>query len=132
MTLEEQIGQVLAIGFYGLMPSSETIDLIQKYHVGSIILFKRNIQSARQVRDLTAYLQHLAHEAGHQQPLLIMIDQENGMVRRFGQQTTMFPGNMALGAIGSEQVAYEVALATGRELKALGINMNLAPDVDGQ
>jgi beta-N-acetylhexosaminidase len=37
---------------------------------------------------------------------------------------------MALGAIGSEEVASEVALATGRELKALGINLNLAPVVD--
>src|SRR5439155_10105382 len=29
-----------------------------------------------------------------------------------------------------EQIAYDIALATGRELKALGINMNLAPVVD--
>ena len=130
MTLEEQIGQVLAIGFFGLMPMQETIDLIQKYHVGNIIFFKRNIHDAQQVLELTQYLQGLARAAGHQQPLLIMIDQENGMVGRFGENTTIFPGNMALGAIGSEQIAYEVALATGRELKALGINMNLAPDVD--
>ena len=52
------------------------------------------------------------------------------MVRRFGQNATIFPGNMALGAIGSEQIAYDVALATGRELQALGINMNLAPVMD--
>ncbi len=130
MTLEEQIGQVLAIGFFEPMPMQETIDLIQKYHVGSIILFRRNIQDTQQVYELTQYLQYLAREAGHRQPLLIMIDQENGMVRRFGQNATIFPGNMALGAIGSEQVAYDIALATGRELKALGINMNLAPDVD--
>jgi len=37
---------------------------------------------------------------------------------------------MALGATGSEQVVYDVAQATGSELKALGINMNLAPVVD--
>ncbi len=130
LTLEEQIGQVLAIGFFEPMPTQETLDLIQKHHVGNIVLFKRNIQNTQQVYELTQYLQHFARKAGHHQPLLIMIDQENGMVRRFGQNTTIFPGNMALGAIGSEQIAYEVALATGRELKALGINMNLAPDVD--
>ncbi len=130
MTLEEQIGQVLAIGFFEPMPSQETIDLIQRYHIGNIILFKRNIQDIQQVYELTQYLQQLAREAGHRMPLLIMIDQENGMVRRFGQHATIFPGNMALGAIGSEQIAYDVALATGHELKALGINMNLAPDVD--
>ncbi|MDQ6659756.1 MAG: glycoside hydrolase family 3 protein, partial [Chloroflexota bacterium] len=57
-------------------------------------------------------------------------DQENGMVQRLGSAVTSFPGNMALGAIGSEHLVYDVALATGRELKALGINMNLAPVVD--
>src|SRR5581483_10891840 len=63
-------------------------------------------------------------------PLLIAIDQENGIVQRMGEAATLFPGNMALGAIGSNDLAYDVALATGRELKALGINMNLAPVMD--
>jgi len=130
MTLEEQIGQVLAVGFHATTPSQAVIDLIQKQHIGSIILFRRNIQDAQQVYELTQHLQRLAREAGHRHPLLIMIDQENGMVRRFGDSATIFPGNMALGAIGSEQVAYAIAEATGRELQALGINMNLAPDVD--
>ncbi len=130
MTLAEQIGQVLAIGFDGTTPTPEAIDLIQKQHIGSIILFKRNIENAEQVYTLTQTLQTLAREAGHRYPLLIMIDQENGMVRRFGESATIFPGNMAIGAIDSEQVAYDIALATGRELHALGINMNLAPDVD--
>jgi len=130
MTLAEQIGQVLTIGFYETTPPQEVIDLIQRQHIGNIILFKRNIQDAQQVYELTQHLQRIAREAGHRYPLLIMIDQENGMVRRFGHSTTIFPGNMALGAIGSEHVAYEIAVATGRELQALGINMNLAPDVD--
>jgi beta-N-acetylhexosaminidase len=130
MTLEEQIGQVLAAGFHSTTPSQDIIDLIQNHHVGNILLFGRNIQDAQQVRELTQSLQSIAKEAGQRYPLLIMIDQENGMVRRFGQSTTLFPGNMALGAIGSEQIAYDIALAAGRELKALGINMNLAPVVD--
>jgi beta-N-acetylhexosaminidase len=37
---------------------------------------------------------------------------------------------MALGAIASEDIAYEVAMATGNELSELGININLAPVVD--
>src|SRR5260370_5902196 len=62
--------------------------------------------------------------------MLIAIDQENGIVQRLGEAATIFPGNMALGAIGSEEIAFQVAQATGHELKALGINMNLAPVVD--
>src|ERR1700730_4997818 len=130
MTLEERIGQTLMVGFPGTMASREVIELIQLYHVGNIILFSRNVHDVKQVRSLTQRLQQVAREAGHAYPLLIAIDQENGIVQRLGEVATLFPGNMALGAIGSERIASEVALATGRELKALGINMNLAPVVD--
>lgn len=130
MTQEEQIGQVLMVGFLGNTPSQEIIDLIQRYHVGSILLFSRNVCDARQVLELTQSLQMIAKEAGQRYPLLIAIDQENGIVQRLGEAVTIFPGNMALGAIGTEEMAYKVASATGQELKALGINMNLAPVVD--
>jgi beta-N-acetylhexosaminidase len=130
MTLEEQIGQVLMVGFWGSMPSQEIIDLIQRHHVGNMLLFSRNIRETRQVLELTQSLQMIAKGAGQRYPLLIAIDQENGIVQRLGETATIFPGNMALGAIGTEKIAYKVALATGRELKALGINMNLAPVVD--
>ncbi|WP_165423346.1 glycoside hydrolase family 3 protein [Ktedonosporobacter rubrisoli] len=130
MSLEEQIGHLLVAGFWGLSPTPEIIDLIQNYHVNNIILFTRNVRDTQQVLDMTQSLQKIARDAGHRSPLLIMIDQENGLVSRLGRGSTVFPGNMALGAIGSEQIAYETALATGRELQALGINMNLAPVVD--
>src|SRR5256886_4063791 len=130
MTLEEQIGQSLMVGFWGTTPSLEIIDLIQRYHVGNVILFSRNIHETQQVLELTQKLQEIAKEAGQRYPLLIAIDHENGIVQRLGDMVTIFPGNMALGAIGSEEIAYKVAMATGNELKALGINMNLAPVVD--
>ena len=130
MTLEEQIGQLLMVGFPGSIPTQEVLDLIQHYHVGNIIFFSRNIHDTQQVLELTQTLQKAAHDAGQHAPLLIAIDQENGIVQRLGDVATLFPGNMALGAIGSEQIAHDVALAAGRELQALGINMNLAPVVD--
>ncbi len=130
MTLEEQIGQVLMVGFWGDTPSQEVIDLISRYHVGNVLLFSRNVREAGQILELTASLQAIAKEAGQRYPLFIAIDQENGIVQRLGEAATIFPGNMALGAIGSDEIAFKVALATGRELQALGINMNLAPVVD--
>ncbi len=130
MTLDQQIGQLFMVGFQGYEPPREIVDLIQRWHVGGIIFFSRNIRDARQTLELTTRLQQLAREAGHPYPLLIATDQENGIVRRLGPDATLFPGNMALGATGSEQITREVAEATGRELKALGINMNLAPDAD--
>lgn len=130
LSLEEQIGQILMVGFPGTEPTPELIELIQRHHVGNIILFSRNVQSARQLRALTTRLQEIAREAGQRLPLLIALDQENGMVRRLGKDATILPGNMALGAVASEQSAYDVARACGLELSELGVNLNLAPVVD--
>src|SRR5438552_18832076 len=113
MTLEEQIGQLFVVGFWGTTPPPEIIDLIQNYHVGGLILFSRNISDPQQVLELTRSLQSIAKDTGHRHPLLITIDQENVMVQRLGQAATQFPGNMALGAIGSAQMAYAIAQATG-------------------
>lgn len=130
MTLEEQIGQLFMVGFGGTTPSPEILDMISRYYVGGVILFARNVRDTQQVLELTGSLQQAARAAGHRYPLLIAIDQENGAVQRLGRSATQFPGNMALGAIGSEQIAHDIAFATGRELRALGLNMNLAPVVD--
>lgn len=130
MTLDEQIGQLIVVGFQGMTPSPEVIDLIENHHVGGIILFSRNIQDTRQLLELTSSLQAIAQKAGHRSPLLISLDQENGAVSRLGHGATLFPGSMALGATGSAQMARDIAYASGRELHALGINMNLAPVVD--
>lgn len=126
----DQIGQLFMVGFSGPVITPEIQHMIRHYRVGGIILFSRNIQHPQQILELTHALQQCARDVGYRYPLFIAIDQENGMVRRIGQGITAFPGNMALGATRSEQLTYEVAKATGQELKALGINMNLAPSVD--
>src|SRR6476620_5478574 len=134
MTLDEQIGQLFVVGFPDHTPSSELLDLIQRERVGGIILFSRNIRDQAQAAALTHTLQSAARAAGHPAPLLVMIDQENGLVRRLGHDSTPFPGAMALGAIedaeASERIVEEVARATAQELLAHGVNMNLAPVMD--
>ncbi|GER81391.1 beta-glucosidase [Thermogemmatispora aurantia] len=128
--LRDQLGQLLMAGFEGTKPSPTILDLIENHRLGGVILFSRNIESAEQVYHLTSTLQAKARAAGHRYPLLIAIDQENGMVQRLGEHVTLFPGNMALGASDSPELVTAVAGATGRELQALGINMNLAPVLD--
>jgi beta-N-acetylhexosaminidase len=130
MSLDELIGQVLCVGFPDPFPTPEILDLIQNQYVGNIIFFVRNIQSPEQVSQLTHTLQRAARDAGHRYPLFIAVDQENGMVQRLGQGVPSFPGNMALGAVDDEELVHQIALATGQNLRALGINVNYAPDVD--
>lgn len=77
-------------------------------------------------------LQQIARDAGHEHPLLIAVDQENGMLNNLydDEYLSQFPGNMAIVAAQSTTLARDVAEATGRELKALGINWILGPVVD--
>lgn len=128
--LQKMVGQLLVCGFDGITPSDEIKELIRDHKIGGIILFARNIGDANEVLRLTTELQLIAKQAGHERPLLICVDQENGVVRRLGTGTTVFPGAMLLGATGKTENAYMVGVATGTELKALGINWNLAPVVD--
>ncbi|KAI8096245.1 glycoside hydrolase superfamily [Halteromyces radiatus] len=128
--LRQDIGQLLMCGFHGLEPTDGILDLIRNHNLGSIILFSRNIGTAAQVQKLNHTLQQAAKDAGHKRPLFIAVDQENGVVRRLGKSGTYLPGNMALGAMNSTTKARQVAQVTSKELLTLGMNWNLAPDMD--
>ncbi len=133
MDIREKIGQLMVFGFKADHPanmSEEIKDLIENHHVGGIILFGRNIGTPEEIQKLTTTLQSTAKNAGHMHPLFICIDQENGVVRRLGEGTTVFPGAMLLGATGDPELAFEIGKASGQELIDLGINWNLSPVVD--
>ncbi|KAJ6167078.1 Acyl-CoA N-acyltransferase [Penicillium chermesinum] len=129
--LQKQVGQLFALGFHGHTPSQEIKTLIHDYHVGGIVLFSRNFQSAEQLQALTTALQNEAKLAGHERPLLIGIDQENGLVTRISPPiATQVPGPMALGATQDPEFAYRAGKVTGETLNFFGINMNYAPVCD--
>ena len=130
MTLEQKIGQMVMVGFQTPHLTAEAASLIEKYHVGGIIYFRRNVVNPRQVAELSLSLRALAAKQGDP-PLFICIDQEGGMVARIDwDSVTLIPGNMALGATRNSKLAYEAARICGEELLKMGINMNFAPSVD--
>ncbi|KAK2466595.1 hypothetical protein APHAL10511_000853 [Amanita phalloides] len=126
------IGQRFVLGFHGHVLNENIKTLIRDYHVGNIILMKRNVKNAVQVRRLVSQLQAFARECGHERPLLIGTDQENGLVAAFGSPTagTQFPGAMAIAATDSTELAEKVAAACGKELKLVGINWVYSPVAD--
>lgn len=130
MTMQKKVGRLLIAGFKGITMSDEIKHLIHAYHIGGVILFGRNIGTPLEVLELTKSLQREAKKAGYKFPLLICIDQENGAVRRLGEGTTIVPGAMLIGATHEPKHARKAGNLTGKELKALGINWNLAPVVD--
>ncbi|NLY37876.1 MAG: glycoside hydrolase family 3 protein [Firmicutes bacterium] len=131
MSLEEKIGQVIVAYFSGPDFSPALAEELRELPLGGVILFSGagNIESPAQVASLTEQIQRAAIDRG-MVPLFIAVDQEGGAVARLTEGVTVFPGNMALGATGSEELARKSAAVTARELRILGINFNFAPVVD--
>jgi beta-N-acetylhexosaminidase len=128
-SLRQKLGQMVMCGFDGTTPSESILRLIRDYRVGGVIYFRRNIGTAAEVAELSRSLREV-HDALGGPPLWIAVDQEGGMVARIDRDATVVPGNMALGAAGKPEYAYEAARISGVELRQMGINLNFAPCVD--
>jgi beta-N-acetylhexosaminidase len=125
LSLEEKIGQMMVVGFHGTKTPPHIKEWLNEGKIGGIILFARNIETPEQVRELT---KSLHSEAKY--PILIAIDQEGGTVARLREGYTESPGAMALGTVDDPSLTEKVSGILATELRALGINWNLAPAID--
>ncbi|KAM7195218.1 glycoside hydrolase family 3 protein [Naviculisporaceae sp. PSN 640] len=130
--LDWAIGQMLIMGWDGTQITPQIRHLIEDHHLGSILLTAKNLKSAHQTAKLVQELQTIAHQAGHPQPLLIALDQENGGVNSLFDEDYIcqFPSSMGQAAGGSPELAYNVAKATATEVSAVGVNLILGPVLD--
>jgi beta-N-acetylhexosaminidase len=127
LSMEEKVGQLFMVHFHGRFANEEAKKLIEELHVGGVIYYNwaNGLDSQAQVQTLGDGLQKLAHI-----PLLIAVDQEGGPISRFNQWFSPFPGNQMLGMNNDFDLTEKTAFAVGQELRASGVNMNLAPVVD--
>lgn len=130
--LDSKIGQLFMAGIPGPRLDEGTEALIRDYNLGGVILFSRNIQDPIQLASLCRDLQAKAL-AYHNLPLLLAVDQEGGRVARLREPFTVFPGSGAIVVHeNAVEKAEEFGTITAREMKMVGLNMNLAPVVDVQ
>jgi beta-N-acetylhexosaminidase len=93
--------------------------------LGGVCLFARNVESPQQLAALTAELE--ARRPG----LVISIDEEGGDVTRLeARQGSSYPGNWALGVVDDVALTEAVAASIGADLRAAGVNLDLAPVAD--
>lgn len=126
LTQREKIGQLFMVGFTGTSVTADLAAFLKEYRPGGVILFSRNLESIEQIVELTNDLQRHSSRS----PLLISIDQEGGRVSRLPQGFTIFPPCEMLGRCNSGELAYATAATIAKELRAVGINMNMAPVLD--
>jgi beta-N-acetylhexosaminidase len=123
-TVSEMIGQTI-IGKVGdAGPSKGMIKRVERGEISGVLM------GAGRPEDADRYAAKLQKAAtrGGQPPVLVMIDQEGGYVKRLPGPPDIGPNDME--AAGGEDAALTEGRKTGEFLKPLGINVNLAPVVD--
>lgn len=124
LSQKEKIAQLLCIRAYSNQTEAEyqQIDqLIEKNGVGGICFFKGN--SEKQI-ELTNRWQMLSNI-----PLFITIDGETGVGMRL-TDVEKFPTMMTMGAVSNDSLIYNIGREIGKQCRAMGIQINFAPDVD--
>jgi beta-N-acetylhexosaminidase len=130
MTDEELLGQVLFLGWQGVGPSPDILRWIAARGIGGVKIFPRNVSDLASLARDIASMQKLAQGGRFAIPLFVATDQEGGWVRQIKDETSVSPGNLALGATGMPADSYLTGYYLGSELTALGINMDFAPTAD--
>jgi beta-N-acetylhexosaminidase len=123
--LKRLVGQSIVARVGAKGPDQELIQRVKQGRVGGVIVFSKDATA------LKAYINKLqqAATAGDSPPLLVMVDQEGGDVKRLPQgPPTTSPAE--LGKSGDEDESRDQGHATGTYLRGLGINVNLAPVLD--
>ena len=122
MTLDDKVRQLVVVGFSGTTAPEA---MIRRLRPGGVIYFAPNVVDLDQVDALSAAAQQVARKQG--EPLLVMADQEGGLVTRM-PGTAGVPGGADFA--GDTRQARRTARTTGRLLRRVGVNVDLAPVAD--
>lgn len=130
MKLNELIGQLTLIGISGHSLTNDEKKFITENNISGVVLFSRNLDNPKQIKDLCNELQSLKSNMADRAPLFIGIDMEGGRVHRLKAPFTQWPPLKTIGDLDHPPTAFQFAYRMGMELRAVGINLDFAPCVD--
>ncbi len=128
MSVEDKVGQLFILGFHGTKYSKKIKRRINKFNPGSVIIYKRNISSLKQIQKFNFDLQKNYSDT-NEFPIFIMTDQEGGSVSRIKNGFTP-PSALSVGQTNQPIYSMGYGLITGEIMGLLGFNFNLAPVAD--
>ncbi|WP_106498316.1 beta-N-acetylhexosaminidase [Lentibacillus sp. Marseille-P4043] len=129
MSLDEKIGQMIFSGVNGTEMTAETRKVIERYHVGGIILFGNNIESITQTVNFLNDMKAVNAD-NNPTPLLLGVDEEGGSVTRMPDGVKSLPTSRSIGELNDPEVAFNVGSILGEQMQALGFNLDFAPVLD--
>lgn len=125
MPLDEEIGQLIMVEYNDTYYSPDLNEMITQLHAGGVIMYAFQMQSFAQSKHDIALMQQNAKI-----PLLISTDEEGGIVQRLLSIYPPVPSALSVYESSDPNMAAQQGHLVAHYLKALGINVNLAPDVD--
>lgn len=127
LTVAQLAGERIVSGFSGSTVPAPVRRMIREGKLAGVVLFAENFPTRAAGRALIADLQSIPRPPGLRDPLLIMTDQEGGLVKRLSGAPNASAEQM--GARGKANSARQGAL-TARNLADVGVNVDLAPVLD--
>lgn len=127
LSTNQVAGQLIVAGFGAGDPPEALMALAARGELGGFILFRRNLGSLAEVAGLTA---RLAASTPHDLPPFLGVDQEGGRVARLGSLVLRLPPMRVLGDLNDPALTEAAAALLGRQLAALGFNLDFAPVLD--
>ncbi|XEG74468.1 beta-N-acetylhexosaminidase [Pseudomonas sp. abacavir_1] len=115
----------LMLDIGGTWLTAEDRRILRHPEVGGLIIFARNIESPRQVRELCAAIRALRPD------LLLAVDQEGGRVQRLRQGFLRLPAMRAIADnANAERLAEQCGWLMATEVLAVGLDLSFAPVLD--
>ena len=127
MTLDEKLGQLFLLQSYNQYYSPSLEYAITQLHAGGVIMYAFQMQTFNQTKHDIAEMQRHASI-----PLMIATDEEGGFVERVQNIFGHHPGALEIYDTGNVNLATRAGNRIAHDLQQLGINADLAPDVDVQ
>lgn len=129
--IEKKVGQLIVAGIPDTRLGSDVLHAYARVGIGGVILFKQNYESLELLVELTNNIQkNLIPFTYKGHPLWIAVDQEGGRVQRFKDPFTVMPAPARWSALNSPKTCFDAGFILGKELRACGVNVNLAPVID--
>lgn len=127
MSEAQRIGQLFMVGASSAGPDSATMSAITRYGVGSVILTDTSQRSAAAIATISRQLQASTPSTAK---LFVATDQEGGEVQRLqGPGFDTMPSGLQQGSYSPQRLRAD-ARHWGNQLRAAGVNLDLAPVVD--
>ena len=129
LTLAQRVGQLFLVGVPADLAGAETVQAVDAYHFGSVLLPK-NDDSAAELAAAAAAIQALAPTATGGVRFLVAANQEGGEIQQLsGPGFGVMPSELVQGTWTTSALRAQ-AQTWGSELHAAGVNLNLAPVMD--